>query len=248
MGALHSRSGIIKNKKGVSVDIQLLLQKSDTLTPLSFKVDKMVNAGFTGRDQAEVRHHLDELSAKGIEVPKTTPTLYPVIPSTLSTDTSITVYGEETSGEIEYVLFVKNEREIYVGIGSDHTDRKLEELDIPRAKQITPNLVSPVVWDLNDVKDHWDDLSMECSVKKGRETFLYQKGGLGLLMSPSELLEFVSKKINSPLNNVAIFSGTVKMETEDFVFADIFSGLLTDPTLGRNIGFSYAINPMNYME
>ena len=228
--------------------IQLLLQKNNALTPLSFKVDKMVNAGFTGRNQAEVRHHLDELAAKGIEVPKTTPTLYPVIPSTLTTDTSIVVYEEETSGEIEYVLFVKDDKEIYVGIGSDHTDRKLEELDIPRAKQITPNVVSPVVWELNDVADHWDNLSMECSVKKGEETFLYQKGGLGLLMSPSELLEFVSKKIKGPLNNIAIFSGTVKMETEDFVFADTFSGLLTDPTLDRNIGFSYAIKPMNYME
>ncbi|MBT5546996.1 MAG: DUF2848 family protein [Desulfobacula sp.] len=228
--------------------IQLLLQKNNALTPLSFKVDKMVNAGFTGRNQAEVRHHLDELAAKGIEVPKTTPTLYPVIPSTLTTDTSIVVYEEETSGEIEYVLFVKDDKEIYVGIGSDHTDRKLEELDIPRAKQITPNVVSPVVWELNDVADHWDNLSMECSVKKGQDTFLYQKGGLGLLMSPSELLEFVSKKIKGPLNNIAIFSGTVKMETEDFVFADTFAGLLTDPTLNRSIGFSYAIKPMNYME
>ena len=92
--------------------IQLLLQKNNTLTPLSFKVDKMVNAGFTGRNQAEVRHHLDELAAKGIEVPETTPTLYPVIPSTLTTDTSIVVYEEETAGEIEYVLFVKDDKEI----------------------------------------------------------------------------------------------------------------------------------------
>jgi len=230
------------------VEIQLFLQKNQALTPLSFVVDKMVNAGFTGRDQAEVRHHLDELSAKGIDVPETTPTLYPVIPSTLTTGTSIEVYGEETSGEIEYVLFVKDDKEIYVGIGSDHTDRKLEELDIPRAKQITPNLISPVVWDLKDVVDHWDDLSMECSVKKGDDTLLYQKGTLGLLMSPSELMEFVSQKVEGSLNNTAIFSGTVKMETDDFVFANTFSGLLADPTLDRSIGFSYTINPMNYMK
>jgi hypothetical protein len=207
----------------------------------------MVNAGFTGRDQAEVRHHLDELSAKGIDVPDSTPTLYPVIPSALLTDTSIEVYGEETSGEIEYVLFVKDDKEIYVGIGSDHTDRKLEKLDIPRAKQITPNLISPVVWDLSDVAGHWDDLSMECSVKKGPDTLLYQKGSLGLLMSPSELMELISRKIKGPLNNMVIFSGTVKMETEDFVFADTFSGLLTDPTLNRCIGFSYAVKPMSYI-
>jgi len=88
---------------------------------------------------------------------------------------------------------------------------------------------------------------MECSVKKGADTIPYQKGNLGLLMSPPELLEFVSQKIDGSLNNTAIFSGTVKMETEDFVFTDMFSGLLTDPTLERSIGFSYAINPMNYM-
>ncbi len=230
------------------MEIQLFLQKSHSLTPLSFTVDKMVNAGFTGRNQAEVRHHLDELSAKGIDVPESTPTLYPVIPSTLTTGTSIDVYGEETSGEIEYVLFVKNDKEIYVGIGSDHTDRKLEELDIPRAKQITPNLISPVVWNLNDVVDHWDNLTMECSVKKGDDTLLYQKGTLGLLMSPSELMEFVSQKVEGSLNNTAIFSGTVKMETDDFVFANTFSGLLTDPTLDRRIGFSYTVNPMDYMK
>jgi Protein of unknown function (DUF2848) len=227
------------------MEIQLLLQTNHTLTPLSFTVDQMVNAGFTGRDQAEVRYHLDELSAKGIDVPEMTPTLYPVIPSTLTTSTSIEVYGEETSGEIEYVLFVKNKKKVYVGIGSDHTDRKLEELDIPRAKQITPNLISPVVWDLNDVVDHWDDLSMECTVKKDTDTMLCQKGNLALLMSPFELMEFVSKKIEGPLDNITIFSGTVKMETDGFVFADTFSGLLTDPKLNRSIGFTYKIKPLD---
>lgn len=229
------------------MDIQLQLQKGNTVTPLSFSVEKMINAGFTGRDQKEVRHHLDELSAKGIEVPSETPVLYPVIPDTLTTDSQVTVYDTQTSGEIEYVLFVKNKTEIYVGIGSDHTDRKLEELDIPRAKQICPNLISPVVWDLNDVKGHWDDLSMECTVQKADDEILYQKGGLGLLMSPDELLALVSEKIDGSADNCVIFSGTVKMETEDFVFADSFSGLLTDPTLDRRIGFTYKIKPMDYL-
>ncbi len=229
------------------MEIQLSLQKNNTLTPLSFSFDKMINAGFTGRDQKEVKHHLDELSAKGIDVPDSTPVLYPVIPSALTTKTECDVYGDETSGEIEYVLFVKDKKTIYVGIGSDHTDRNLEEHDIPRAKQISPNLTSPVVWDLNDVDGHWDDLTMECSVQKEGKTLLYQKGGLGLLMSPDELLELISKKIQGPLENLVIFSGTVKMETDDFVFADNFSGLLTDPTLNRSIGFEYKVNPLDYM-
>lgn len=230
------------------MNIRLFLQKGNTVSPMSFFVEKMINAGFTGRNQEEVRHHLDELSAKGIEVPSETPVLYPVIPTAITDNYRIDVYGQETSGEIEYVLFVKNSDEIYVGIGSDHTDRKLEEVDIPRAKQICPNVVSPMVWPLDEIKAHWDDLVMECTVQKGDERVLYQKGNLGLLMSPAELLELISKRVKGTLENTVIFSGTVKMETEDFVFADSFSGLLSDPVLDRQIGFSYGINPLDYLD
>lgn len=229
------------------MEIQLKLQKNGRETDLPFRVDRMVNAGFTGRNQEEVRHHLEELSAKGIEVPAETPLIYPVIPATLTTAESIVVYGTETSGEIEYVLFVKNESEIYVGIGSDHTDRKLEETDIPRAKQMCPNVVFPAVWDLDDVVDHWDELVMACRVEKDGQDLLYQKGGLGLLMSPAELMVFVAGKVTGPLADMVIFSGTVKMETPEFVFADRFSGRLTDPVLNRELAFSYRICPMDYL-
>jgi hypothetical protein len=229
------------------VEIQLNLHKNGQEIEVPFQVDRMVNAGFTGRDQKEVRHHLDELSAKGIEVPTETPLIYPVIPATLTMAESIVVYGPETSGEIEYVLFVKNETEIYVGIGSDHTDRKLEETDIPRAKQMCPNVISPVVWDLADVSGHWDDLIMACRVEKDGKDLEYQKGSLGLLMSPAELIAFVSGKVTGPLTDTVIFSGTVKMETPEFVFADRFSGRLTDPVLKRELAFTYRIRPMDYL-
>lgn len=227
------------------MDIQLLLQKNDAVTPLTFSVARMVNAGFTGRNQAEVRHHLEELAAKGIEVPDETPVLYPVIPSALCFDTRVDVFGPQTSGEIEYILFVRNEKEIYVGIGSDHTDRKLEETDIPRAKQISPNLAAPLVWDLADVVPHWDDLVMACSVEKNGDVIPYQEGGLGLLMSPDELMALVADRTGGPLADTVIFSGTVKMETDEFVFADRFSGSLTDPVLNRGIGFSYTVHPLD---
>jgi hypothetical protein len=229
------------------VEIQLKLRKNGRKTDVPFHVDRMVNAGFTGRDQKEVRHHLDELSAKGIEVPTETPLIYPVIPATLTMAERIVVFGPETSGEIEYVLFVKNETEIYVGIGSDHTDRKLEETDIPRAKQICPNIVSPEVWDLNDVAGHWDELVMACRVEKDGQDLEYQKGGLDLLMSPAELMAFVAARVTGPLTDTVIFSGTVKMEAPEFVFADRFSGRLTDPVLNRELVFSYRICPMDYL-
>jgi len=117
------------------VIIDLALERKDRQTPLRFAYKRMVNAGYTGRNQAEVRKHIEELARKGIPGPPTTPTLYPVIRQALVKDPVIEVYSRETCGEAEYVLLIENESRIYVGLGSDHTDSKLEEWDIPRGKQ-----------------------------------------------------------------------------------------------------------------
>ncbi|MGM0644402.1 MAG: DUF2848 family protein, partial [Thermodesulfobacteriota bacterium] len=165
----------------------------------------------------------------------------------LSLAPEVEVYGTETSPEIEYVLLVDEEERIYVGIGSDHTDRNLELHDIPRAKQICPNLISRYVWDLADVKGHWDRLSMKCTVQKNGEQMLYQEGNLGLLMAPDELTALVSEKVKGDLAGTVIYSGTVKMETDGFVYADSCTCELVDPVLERSLGFSYDVFPMNYM-
>lgn len=227
--------------------IHLIVNKGQVATPVDFKVSRMINAGFTGRDREEVKHHLTELSAKGVTVPDETPVMYPVLPKALSTDTEVEVYGTETSPEIEYVLFVDDEKQVYVGIGSDHTDRNLELHDIPRAKQICPNLVFPYVWDLADVKEHWDQLVMKCTVQKNGERMRYQQGNLGLLMPPNELMERVSQKVEGDLAGTVIYSGTVKMETDGFVYADQCTCELVDPELDRSLEFTYDVVPMNYM-
>ena len=91
-------------------------------------------------------------------------------------------FGDETCGEVEYVLLIENPDTIYVGVGSDHTDRHLEGTDIPRAKQIFPNIISRRIWPLAEVMDHWDDLAIEARVvKKGKE-ILYQQGLLALII------------------------------------------------------------------
>jgi hypothetical protein len=84
-------------------------------------------------------------------------------------------------------------------------------------------------------------------VEKDGQDLLYQEGSLGLLMSPAELMTFVAGKVTGPLADMVIFSGTVKMETPEFVFAERFSGRLTDPVLKRELVFSYRISPMDYL-
>ncbi len=66
-------------------------------------------------------------------------------------------------------------------------------------------------------------------------------------MSPAELLDLIREKVTGPLVNTVIYSGTVKMETDDFIFADRFTGSLTDPVLNRHIEFAYDVSPLDYM-
>lgn len=229
------------------MDLNLLLENKKEHLQLKFNYNRMVNAGYVGKNQEEVRRHIQELAEKGIPGPSSTPTLYPVVSTALTTDSAIEVYGNKTSGEVEYVLLVVTEGEIYVGLGSDHTDRHLEESDIPRAKQICPNLMSQTVWPLGEIENHWDDLLLSATAVKNGEEIHYQEGRLGLLLNPSELLAFVKTKIPGPIKNLVIFSGTMGMLTADFVFAEKFCAQLIDEKLNRHLEIAYDIKPLDYL-
>ena len=229
------------------MEIDLVLESKQGRRELAFRYDRMVNAGYVGKNQEEVRRHIEELAAKGIPGPKSVPVLYPVVCNMLSLDPAIEVYGNETSGEVEYVLCIVTEDEVYVGLGSDHTDRHLEETDIPRAKQICPNLMGRTVWPLKEVEGHWDDLLMNANVVKDGKDSLYQEGRLGLLLNPVELMSFVKSKIASPLENLIIFSGTMGMLAGEFIFSQKFSAKLIDEKLNRRLEISYDIKPLDYL-
>jgi hypothetical protein len=227
--------------------LDLVLEDKQGRRELAFSYSRMVNAGYVGKNQEEVRRHIEELAAKGIPGPKSVPVLYPVVCNMLSLAPEIEVYGNETSGEVEYVLCIVTEDEVYVGLGSDHTDRHLEETDIPRAKQICPNLMGRTVWPLDEVAEQWDDLLMSASVVKNAEAILYQEGRLGLLLNPAELMAFVKSKIGGPLQNLIIFSGTMGMLTGEFIYSQKFSAKLIDEKLNRRLEISYDIRPLDYL-
>ena len=221
--------------------IDLKLERNGQRTPLRFAYERMVNAGYTGRNQAEVRKHIEELARKGIPGPPATPTLYPVIRRALVKDPVIEVYSRETCGEAEYVLLIENENRVYVGVGSDHTDRKLEEWDIPRAKQICPNVIGSKVWALEDVAGHWDELTLRCHQVVDSMEILYQEGKLSRLMAPKELMAFVRSKIGAPLEGTIIFSGTMAALTGAFAYGTRLSAELMDPKLNRRLALEYEI-------
>src|SRR3712207_3980764 len=94
---------------------------------LSFRPRRVLMAGYTGRDQAAVQAHIDELREHGVPAPKRVPILFPSTADRLTQDDEIEVLGDRTSGEAELVLLY-HEGRTYVAAGSDHTDREVEKV------------------------------------------------------------------------------------------------------------------------
>lgn len=217
--------------------------EADTL--LTFEYSRMYNAGYVGRNQEEVRKHVQELAAKGVPAPSSTPALYAVGCHCLYTGNEVEVYGDETSGEAEYVLLVENRKAVYVGLGSDHTDRFLEKTDIARSKQICPNMIAQRVWSLDDVAGHWDDIVLRSYVVKEGSEILYQEGTLGAIFSPAQLIQFVADRTGTGVDNSILFSGTLSLKTGDFIYGEGFRAELIDPHLDRRLVLRYSVRTLN---
>ncbi len=230
------------------MELNLTLQQREVSKPLTFNFTRMINAGYVGRDQEVVRKYIAELEAKGIPGPKSTPALFPVNPRALVINEDIEVYGTQTAGEVEYVLLIQDDQTIYVGMGSDHTDRLLEETDIPRSKQICPNVMCSTVWPLSDVSQHWDELTFDSQVVKDGETIANQDGRLATILNPSTLMAFTRSKVGDNLDGTLIFSGTVGTVSGQYIYGERFIAGLHDPVLKRSLSVDYGVHPLDYLE
>lgn len=201
--------------------------------------------GYTGRNQDAVKRHIAELEREGIAPPPSVPTFFPKPAPGITLDEEIHVEGHQTSGEIEFVLFVDGP-DLWVGLGSDHTDRELEKLDILKSKQVCPTPLSRTLWRYAEVRDQWDRIEMRCWSVKGGEKKLYQECALGTILSPEELIRRVRQKVNGPLEGIAIYSGTPPLKTEGMIFADRFEGELSDPILKRKLALRYAVHTLDW--
>jgi hypothetical protein len=214
---------------------------------MDFVVARMVNAGYVGRDQEAVRKHIEELKREGIPAPDSTPTLYPVICELLTTRRDIEVVGEKTSGEVEYVLLVEDGR-CLVGVGSDHTDRDMEAIDITKSKQLAPNVMCSDVWALDELEAHWDALMLRSWVHLEGKRVLYQEAALNAILPPRDLIAFVQSKLKEgELNELVIFSGTIPILTNGIIYGDSFEVGLEDPVLDRTLSCSYVVKQLAYL-
>jgi len=135
-------------------------------------IDTLVVAGWTGRDEAALRHHIEELAAIGVPQPSSVPVFYRISVANLTQADSIEVLGTDTSGEAEPVL-VSLPDGIWVGLGSDHTDRKAETVGIALSKQLCAKVVGRALWRLEEIADRWDRLMLRSFATIAGKRVLY---------------------------------------------------------------------------
>ena len=169
-----------------------------------FAPEVLVVIGYAGRDRAAVEHHIDELAELGVPRPASIPLFMVFPPWLISQEPSITVAGPDSSGEAELVLVVDGD-EAFVTLGSDHTDRVLESVDIVASKGVCPKPVATSGWPAAALSGRWEDLTLSSRIDGG---VVYQDGSAGVNLPPLELVASIPWAGRRPQCFVA-FTGTV---------------------------------------
>ena len=203
---------------------------------LDFTVNQLVIAGWVGRDQQAVLHHIRELELLGVPAPGAVPLFYRVAANQLSQQAQLEVVGEETSGEAEPFVFF-HRGEYWVSLVSDHTDRHLETFSVALSKQVCIKPVASHAWRLEEVKVHWDRLELCSWIKVNGDWVTYQQGSLATLLTPVDLLAryFGERQVSE---GFAMSCGTLSA-IGGIRPASEFRMALHDPVLNRTLEHTY---------
>ena len=194
------------------------------------KISELVIAGWTGRDEAALKKHIQELEEIGVKPPKTTPIFYRVAANLFTHDTEIQVSGPDTSGEVEFVL-IATLGGLKVAVGSDHTDRKAETIGVSLSKQLCAKPVSAKSWRYSEVKPHWEKLIL----RSWADGELYQEGPVSAMRTPEDLMGRYPLKPGQ-----AMFCGTLAAKG-GIRPAKVFTMELEDPLLKRKLRHEYRV-------
>jgi hypothetical protein len=218
-----------------------VIDTTSAATPLTLAIDQAVLAGWTGRDPVARDKHIAELEAIGIARPATTPIYYRVSARRLTLADSIEVCGNDSSGEVEFVLIGRQGR-TFVGLGSDHTDRKVESYSVTVSKQMCDKPMASVLWELEDVIGHWDRMILRSFAVTAGKRELYQEGTLDAMLSVEELIKRGFEGGKLP-DGCVMFGGTFAAKG-GIRPADRFEYELEDPVLKRGIRHAYDVITM----
>jgi hypothetical protein len=206
----------------------------------SVSIDNLVIAGWTGRDESAIQHHIEELAAIGVPRPSTVPLFYRVAATQLTQTTALQVLGPDTSGEVEPVI-VSLADGLWLGLGSDHTDRKAESISVALSKQLCGKVIGTTLWRLDEVAADWDKLILRAHAEIGGKRVLYQEGKLAGIRPPADLMmRYAGAGTTLPAGTV-MFCGTLGA-IGGVRPATRFEMEIEDQARGRSLRHAYAVN------
>jgi hypothetical protein len=205
---------------------------------IAVEIEHLIIAGWAGRDAAAIEHHIEELAALGIPRPSTTLVYYRVAAATLTQAERFVVLGPDSSGEVEPFI-VSLADSLWVGLGSDHTDRKAEAVGIALSKQLCGKPVGTQLWRYEEVEPHWDQLVLRSFATIDGQRVLYQESAVSSLRTPRDLIRKLTSADTLP-PGTAMYCGTpgaiggIRPGTR-------FEMGLEDPVLSRTLRHAYDI-------
>jgi len=204
---------------------------------IGFDVANLIVAGWTGRDEAALRHHIEELAAIGVPRPSSVPVFYRNSTLNVTQATRLQVLGPDTSGEAEPVVIAHGGK-LWLTVGSDHTDRKAETMGIALSKQLCAKPVGRDAWLLDDVVAHWDQLRLRAFATIDGRRVTYQEGTLAGMRMPADLAARYGKAL---ADGTMMFCGTLAA-IGGIRPASRFEIELEDPVLNRTLKHAYDID------
>jgi predicted amidohydrolase len=235
-GASRRRFHQLADRRLVSPPNPQLAFRRPGERPLVMGVERVAIAGYTGRDTDAVNRYVAKLEEEGIEAPPSIPMVFEVGADRVVAHDTIDVLGARSCGEVEFVLLVTDEG-THVTVGSDHTDRALEQQSIPLSKQMVPKIVAREAWRLEEITAHWDRLELTSFVGEDRRP--YQQTGVDFFLEPDDILAKTGASVGT-----VVFGGTVSSIEGGFDYDPVFTGRLHDPVLDRSIEFTYRIRDL----
>jgi hypothetical protein len=214
-------------------------EKDGRSTPVRVAITQVLLAGYTGRDRSKVMEHIRELECLGVTPPERVPMIFVVRPELVTTAGRLVPSCAETSGEVEFYLLQSTEG-LLVGVGSDHTDRKHETIDITASKEMCQKPISQDAWRYVDVQPHWDRIEIRSWVTDAHGRRLYQEGRLDAFLPIDELLDELRYAGHTDMTHHIVFCGTLPTR-DGLVYGQRFEAELRDPLLHRVLTCSYEV-------
>jgi hypothetical protein len=208
---------------------------------VAVEIKDLIIAGWTGRDVTALNHHIEELKAIGVQPPSRVPIYYRASAQMLTQADRIQVLGDDSSGEVEPVLIGADNR-LWVTVGADHTDRKVESYGIAVSKQMCAKPIGRTAWRFEEVEPHWDRLMLRSFIQEDGRKVLYQEGTLAKIRDPRELIFGWKDEKRLPMGAV-MFCGTMPA-IGAIRPSPRFEMELDDPVLGRKISHAYEIEAL----